>query len=94
MYHYMHELYLTEKAKLVMLDICDTPDCGLEGAYALFDQEAFEKAWYADTDEPYYYKDVKECGEDFNAFSVWFPVVHGKNPKVIEKKLKHYVDSL
>ena len=63
--HAVHEVVKTAKGTIVMIDVCDTFDCGWEGAYAIFDEEAFRDWWddYGDEDgiagTPYTFENIK-----------------------------------
>ena len=69
--HFIHEVVITPKNQIVLIDVADTPDCGWEGAYAIFDEEAF-RDWWLNCNEgegvPYTIDDVIEYGEEANAF--------------------------
>lgn len=81
--HYIHEVISTPNG-MVLIDVANTPDCGWEGAYARFNKEVFEKAWFCEEDaEPYDMKDIIEWGEEFDAFNDWEIVSsHRRNPEV------------
>ena len=70
----LHKLFVSPSGKYYMLDVADTWDCGWEGAYAEFDEEIFNEAWYQDGDTPPTVEDIENYGEDYGAFSGWIVV--------------------
>jgi len=96
--HYIHEVVITPKNQIVLIDVADTPDCGWEGAYAIFDEEEF-RDWWLNCNEgegvPYTIDDVIEYGEEVNAFYGWMVVSnHHRTPEAAEKKLRKYIATL
>lgn len=96
--HYIHQIVRTAKGQLVLIDVAYTPDCGWEGAYAIFDEEAF-RDWWFDWDEgeghPYTNDDVMEWGEEADAFFGWVVVSnHHRTPEAAEKKLRKFISTL
>lgn len=99
--HYIHEVVITPKNQIVLIDVSDTPDCGWEGAYAIFDEEEFRDWWEDDNygddglPTPYTIDDIMAWGEDANAFYGWTVVSnHHRTPEAAEKKLRKYVATL
>ena len=99
--HAVHEVVKTAKGTIVMIDVCDTFDCGWEGAYAIFDEEAFRDWWddYGDEDgiagTPYTFENIKDWGEEANAFHGWTVVSsHHRKPEVAERNLHKFVAKL
>ena len=101
--HYLHEVITTKKGTIVLLDIADTFDAGIESAYAILDKESFDKWWNDymvcdsdDCDTNWTLEDVEEYGEDeADAFSGWTVVSsHHRSVEAAEKKLLAAVKKL
>ena len=79
----LHGLYVSPSGKYYMVDVANTWDCGWEGAYAEFDEEIFNEAWYKDGDTPPTTDDIAEWGEEYGAFPDWEIVsTHHRDPDV------------
>ena len=95
--HVVHEIIKTPSGRIVIIDVCDTPDCGWEGAYAIFDEEAF-RDWWFDEDpnfRPYTFEDICECGEEADAFYGWTVVSNRhRKPEVAERNLRRFLKTL
>ncbi len=94
-YHFLHEVVRTNSNKIVLLDVALTPDCGWEGAYSIFDEDSFLRAWDEDGNESYDFSDIASCGEDMGAFDYWEVVCsHCRSGEAAEKKLRKYIATL
>ena len=90
--HYIHQTVRTAKGQLVLIDVVHTPDCAWEGAYAIFDEEAFRDWW---GDEPYTSDDVAEYGEQAGAFFGWTVIsTHHRTASAAEKKLRKFLTTI
>lgn len=79
--HYIHKVVITDKGTIILIDVCDTWDNGIEGAYAFFDKATFEEQWSSiceEEDTPYSIEDIQEWGEDLESFTYW-TVVSGNH---------------
>jgi len=94
--HYLHEIIRTPKNEIILLDVSDTPDCGWEGAYAIFDEDTFRNWWQeAGIDEDYTFEDICECGEEAEAFDNWIVVSNRhRSPEVAERRLRKAIANL
>ncbi len=93
---YIHEVVITKNGTILLVDVCNTPDCDWEGAFAIFDEDTFRAAWenVDDTGE-YSIEDIKTWGEEFDAFNGWEVVSsHHRTPEAAEKKLRKYIANL
>lgn len=76
--HYVHEIVVTKKGTVILIDVANTFDAGIEGAYAIFDEEVFREWWNdeREEDDEYYdnwtLDDIKDWGEEeADAFGDW-----------------------
>lgn len=99
--HFVHEIVKTGSGNIVMIDVCETPDCGWEGAYAIFDEEAFRDWWddYGNEDgiagTPYTFENIKDWGEEADAFYGWMVVSNRhRKPETAERNLRKFVAKL
>ena len=94
--HYVHEVVITKIGTIFLIDVCNTFDCGWEGAFAIFDEDAFRAAWKENDDSgKYSIEDIKTWGEEFDAFNGWEVVSsHHRTPEAAEKKLRKYIANL
>lgn len=83
--HFLHEVLMTKRGTIILIDIADTFDAGIEGAYAIFDEDTFRSNW---EDSNYTFEDIREWGEELNAFSDWEIVSsHHRSVDAATKKL-------
>lgn len=86
---YFHQMVTTSNGTYVMVDVTRTPDAGIESAYSCFDKEAFEEWWGSCGDgEEYTEEDVREWGEEADAFLGWTVVQsHCRNIEAAVKRV-------
>jgi len=90
--HFIHEAIRTRNNGIILIDVCNTPDCGWEGAYSILDEEAFRDWWGED---PYTKEDIMDYGEEADAFFNWHVVTsHNRTPENAEKKLRKYITTM
>ena len=90
--HYIHKTVRTPKGQLVLIDVVHTPDCNWEGAYAIFNEEAFRDWW---GDEPYTFGDVADYGEQAGAFFDWDVVsTNHSTATAAEKELRKFLTTI
>jgi hypothetical protein len=91
--HFIHEAIRTRNNGIILIDVCNTPDCGWEGAYSILDEEAFLDWW--GEDNPYTKEDIMDYGEEAGAFFNWHVVTsHNRTPENAEKKLRKYITTM
>ena len=89
--HYIHEVISTPKG-MVLIDVANTPDCGWEGAYSLFNEKTFAEQWDG---EAWDMNDIIEYGEELGAFEEWEIVSsYHKTPNAALKKLMAAVKAI
>lgn len=90
--HYVHEVVITKNNTIILIDVADTFDEGIEGAYAIFDEDIFRNNW---EDPEYTIEDIKEWGEELGAFGDWEIVSSNhRSASVAEKKLRAAIKNL
>lgn len=90
--HYVHEIVITKKGTIILIDVSDTYDAGIEGAYAIFNEDIFRNGWEGPT---WTIDDVKEWGEELDAFDGWEVVSsHHRSVSAAEKKLRAAIKNL
>ena len=94
--NYLHEVIITNKRTIIILDVSDTPDCGWEGAYSIIEENAFAEAWKncPDVNGEYTDDDIKEWAEELCGQwpAIWEIVSnHHRSPETAEKKLKAFI---
>ena len=97
MYHFVHTFYENPFGVKFILDITDTPDCGIESAYAIINEDAFLDWWYEGDTEEYPTEEewAEWCEESFDFYNGWVIVTsHGKNVTKMFKELLKIVDEI
>lgn len=90
--NFLHEVVVTKNGTIVLIDVADTFDAGIEGAYAIFDEDSFRNNW---EDSSYTIEDIKEWGEELGAFTHWEVVSsHHRSIDAAERKLRAAVENL
>lgn len=95
--HMLHDTIITPRGTVIIIDIADTPDAGIEGAYAIITDEELQKAreeWYDEGDgeyEPTVFELAEMCEE-----TAYWEVVssHHRTAAAAEKKLRRAIANL
>ena len=97
MFHAFHTYYENPFGVKFVLDITDTPDCGLESAFAIINEEAFLNWWFEGDDDRYPSDDEwSEWCEECPEFTYDWVIVtsHGKMVSKMIKELYSLVDTI
>ena len=94
-FHYVHEIVVTKKGTIILIDVADTFDAGIEGAYAIFDEDTFRQQWEEDEENEFTLDDIKDLGEEYDAFSDWEIVSsHHRSYEAAEKAVMKAIKKL
>lgn len=98
--HMLHDIIITAKGTVIIIDIADTPDAGIEGAYAVITEEELQHAreeWYeeGDGEDSEYTPTVRELAEMCEETAYWEVVSnHHRTAAAAEKKLRRAIANL